>query len=211
MVYTVRMTENHWRKINIGLFISIVIINLYTIVLPFLPTVQYWWNHRGDKPPVTVASVVKQQPPKTDSSSQPSPLPGNRLIIPRMDLNTEIIEGRESTWKANLSKGAWRLPFSSNPIKGNNTVIAGHRFTYTESRSIFYFLDKMRIGDEIGLQWGEKLYTYKVVSIRTVPSTEISVQQPTQDDRLTLYTCTPIFNPINRLVIVAKPISETIL
>ena len=197
------MSERDWRKINLGLLAAIILINLYTIALPFLPSLGYWWKHRDAKAPPAIATVVKATTPSTDA-----PLPGNRLIIPRMDLNTEIVEGPERTWGANLRKGAWRLPFSTDPARGGNMVIAGHRFTYTESRSIFYYLDKLQIGDEIGISWEGKLYTYKVESSRTVPPTEVSVQQPTKDARLTLYTCTPIFNPVNRLVVVAKPVGE---
>ena len=197
------MHERQWRRINIGLLAAIILVNLYTIALPFLPGLSYWWKHRDNTTPPRVAAIVE-----ATKSENGTPLPGNRLIIPRMDMNTEIVEGPERTWGANLKKGAWRLPFSTNPSQGGNTVIAGHRFTYTESRSIFYYLDKLQIGDEIGIRWDGKLYNYRVESSRTVPPTEVSVQQPTEDDRLTLYTCTPIFNPVNRLVVVAKPVKE---
>ena len=53
------------------------------------------------------------------------------------------------------------------------------------------------------------MYRYKVESSRTVPDTAIQVEAPTKDARLTLYTCTPLWNPVNRLVVVAKPIMES--
>ena len=87
-------------------------------------------------------------------------------------------------------------------------VVAAHRFSYTGPRGLFYFLDKLQVGDEIGIQWNGQLYTYQVVSSSVVPPTEVSVQGATSDTRLTLYTCTPLFNPVNRLVVVAKPVSE---
>lgn len=208
------MSSRKWRKINLGLLAAIVLINLYTIATPFLPSLTYWWKHRDNKAPVPVATYISQPAKITEVSSsdnkpeEPAPLPGNRLIIPRMDMNTEIVEGSDKRPLANLKKGAWRLPFSSTPDKGGNTVIAGHRFTYTESRSIFYYLDKLQIGDEIGIRWDGKLYTYRVISLTTVPPTEVSVQESTNDSRLTLYTCTPVWNPKNRLVVVSELVNN---
>lgn len=203
------MKESSWRKINIGLVVMIVLVNLYTMLLPALPTVSYWWQARHSKSKITatVQHYIDQTAAEV-SSDEPATedMGGNRLIIPRMLMNTKIVEGPMSNPYGNLKKGAWHLPFSSTPDKNGNTVIAGHRFTYTESRSIFYYLDKLQLGDEIGVKWNDTLYTYEVTSIRVVTPTETSVQAATNDARLTLYTCTPIWNPKDRLVVVAKPI-----
>jgi len=204
------MQDRTWRKINIGLLVAIVLVNLYTMLLPAIPALRYWWQagHSKTKVTATVEQYVKATTPQANSeqSTPTEDMSGNRLIIPRMLMNTKIVEGPTSNPYGNLKKGAWRLPFSSTPDKGGNTVIAGHRFTYTESRSIFYYLDKLQVGDEIGVQWNGTTYTYKVVSTSVVPPTETSVQAATDDNRLTLYTCTPVWNPKNRLVVVAKPI-----
>lgn len=204
------MHERSWRKLNIGLLAAIILVNLYTILLPTLPALRYWWEsgHSKSKVTATVQQYITQTPSETstDPSSPANDKSGNRLIIPRMLMNTKIVEGPMSNPYGNLKKGAWRLPFSSTPDKGGNTVIAGHRFTYTESRSIFYYLDKLRVGDEIGIEWNGVMHTYKVVSSTVVSPTDTEVQTQTNDSRLTLYTCTPVWNPKNRLVVVAKPV-----
>ena len=204
------MHERTWRKLNIGLLIAIVLLNLYTMLLPALPALRYWWEsgHAKTKVTATVKEYVKQtsQASPTGSSQKTSASDGNRLIIPRMLMDTKIVEGPVSNPYGNLKKGAWQLPFSATPDKDGNTVIAGHRFTYTESRSVFYYLDKLQIGDEIGLQWNGVMHTYKVVSSTVVAPTDTEVQAATVDTRLTLYTCTPVWNPKNRLVVVAKPV-----
>lgn len=203
------MKESSWRKINIWLVVMIVLVNLYTMLLPVLPAVEYWWQAGRSKSKVTatVQQYVNQAAAESNNDkSAKEDMSGNRLIIPRMLMNTKIVEGPMSNPYGNLKKGAWRLPFSSTPDKNGNTVIAGHRFTYTESRSIFYYLDKLLLGDEIGVKWSGVTYTYKVTSIRVVAPTETSVQASTDDARLTLYTCTPVWNPKDRLVVVAKPI-----
>jgi sortase A len=201
------MSNRAWRKINIGLLALIIGVNLYTMLLPALPAIRYWWQAGQSKEKVTatVQEYVKQAAQDTATTPQED-MSGNRLIIPRMLMNAKIVEGPASNPYGNLKKGAWHLPFSSTPSKGGNTVIAGHRFTYTESRSVFYYLDKLQKGDEIGIQWDGTTYTYEVVSTQVVPPTETSVQATTDDARLTLYTCTPVWNPKNRLVVVAKPI-----
>lgn len=203
-------SQRGWRRGNLLLFIAILVVNTYIISLPFLPNLVYSWQHTDQaSQPKTVAEVVKQ------SAAQPH-APGvfyadathDGLIIPRMDLNTPLVEGPMSNSFNLLNKGAWRLPISSTPDEGGNTVIAGHRFSYTGPRGIFYFLNKLVQGDQIGLWYQGKLYTYVVESSTTHDATDVYVQEPTRDTRLTIYTCTPLWNPTSRLVIVAKPIAE---
>ncbi len=201
------MSESHLRRINVVLLWCIILVNLYTLVLPLIPRLDYWWRTRNT---AATASSVKTYLEKTAAASSTAKTDeateGNRLIIPRMLMNTEIVEGSAAQPYANLKKGAWHLPFSTTPDQGGNTVIAGHRFTYTQPQSVFYSLDTLRVGDEIGIRWEGTMYTYTVVSTKVVPPTTTSVQEVTADTRLTLYTCTPLWNPTQRLVVVAKPV-----
>jgi len=202
--------DNAWRRANWALLIAIIGVNMYVIALPFLPTVSYRWQTTHKTPliqnnkPVSVAKasviLAKENPRAFHADAE-----HDGLVIPRMLLDTRLIEGPEKNSFALLNMGAWRIPFASSPDKGGNTDVAGHRFSYTGPRGVFYYLDKLRVGDEIGLWYQGKLYTYQVATSRTVPATEVSVQQPTDDTRLTLYTCTPLWNPKERLVVVAVP------
>lgn len=202
--------DKGWRRANRALLAAIIGVNMYVIAQPFLPKASYWWQTTHatplikDNKPVSVAEastiLAKSEPQAFHANEQ-----HDGLVIPRMLLDTPLIEGPERNSFRLLNKGAWRLPFASSPDKGGNTVIAGHRFSYTGPRGIFYYLDKLQIGDEIGLWYQGKLYLYAVESSKTVPATEVSVQQPTTDTRLTLYTCTPLWNPKERLVVVAIP------
>lgn len=203
------MTNSRLRRINFVLLGLIVAVNLYTIALPFLPGLMYWFESQ-DNTTITnsVPAYIKatQHTNQDGGSNTEQSCTQKCLIIPRMMLNTSILEGPESNSFNLLKQGVWHLPFSVDPGEEGNTVLAAHRFSYTGPRGLFYYLDKLRVGDEIGVQWGDKLLRYRVESSRTVLPTEVSVQQPTNDTRLTLYTCTPLFNPVNRLVVVAKPI-----
>lgn len=212
------MTAARFRRLNFIVLAAIIIVNLYTIATPFLPAMTDALS-ANNQPVPSVSEFIHQPtavsettPTQTAPADTPKNTPctatsQNCLVIPRMNLDTPIVEGPEQSSYALLNKGAWRLPFSTTPDKGGNTVIAGHRFSYTGPRGIFYFLGKLQPGDEIALRWNGTLHTYKVENSRTVDATEVSVQQPTDDTRLTLYTCTPLINPVNRLVVVAKPVT----
>lgn len=98
--------------------------------------------------------------------------------------------------------GSWHIPGTSSPDKGGNTVIAGHRYTYSGS-GIFYHLDKVRVGDPIYIYWQHKRYSYTVKSIHVVAPTDVAIEAPTKRAQLTLYTCTPMWTFSHRLVVVA--------
>lgn len=183
-------------KINNLLLCLIILINLYIIVAPLVPSVIFWWqsNHTNRKQALT--TQIQHAKP---SKSQP-----NHIVIPSMLLNQPILEGPVSKQYAILDKGIWRWPDSSTPDKGGNTTLLGHRFTYTDPRGVFYFLNKVKMGDEIGMFWNSKEYLYKVSNISEVSPTDTAIENPTKDARLTLFTCTPLWLPKNRLVVVAE-------
>lgn len=198
-----------YRRANIVLLVLIIAVNLYIITLPIIPMVSYWWQQHHSHTQQTLQARI-DTPQKSPSASQSSNTfhagpTADGLIIPKMLLDTPLVEGPMSNSFNLLNQGAWRLPISATPDVGGNTVIAGHRFSYTGPRGVFYFLNKLVPGDQIGLWYHGTLYRYSVESSRTVSATDIAVQQPSGDTRLTLYTCTPLWNPVNRLVVVAKP------
>ncbi len=198
------MTANrsfNFQRANRILLALIVLINGYIIAAPLAPTVSYWWSEHVSHTSQKLHSQL-HAPTKSTTNSAVVPAPTtNRLIVPSMQLDTEIFEGPTAT---TLNKGLWHRPATSTPDKGGNTVIAGHRFTYTNPKGIFYYLDKVQIGDEIGVWWQQKRYLYKVTAIKTVPPTDIAVEDNTATPQLTLYTCTPLWSPHDRLVVTAS-------
>ena len=125
----------------------------------------------------------------------------NTLIIPKIGVNTAIIEG---TTEATLDKGIWHRPKSSTPDKGGNTVLAGHRYQYVTGPHTLFSLDKVAVGDRIMLYWEGKKYIYEVFETSVVPPTAIEIENNTEEAILTIYTCTPIYTTLNRLVVKAK-------
>lgn len=121
-----------------------------------------------------------------------------------MLLNQPVLEGPIAQQYKVLNNGIWRFPRSSTPDKGGNTVLIGHRFTYTNPRGVFYFLNKVKVNDEIGVWWNNKQYSYKVVNIAEVRPTDTAIEANTTNPELTLFTCTPLWLPKDRLVVVAN-------
>lgn len=189
------------KRVNTVLFALIVVINLYVISAPLLPQVEYWWhsNHSNRQQQLTTLINKPSQIARTDNKPQ-----GNSLIIPVMMLNQPTLEGPASNWFNLLKEGVWRWPDSSTPDKGGNTVFLAHRFSYTGPHGAFYYLNKLKTGDEIGVVWNSKTYHYRVASVTEVPPTQTSIEDNTSDSRITLFTCTPLWHPVNRLVIVAE-------
>lgn len=179
-------------RINTLLLVAIIAINGYIIFMPLWPAASYAVQ-KGKKEQLTQ---------KVTSTKTPEP-ETNRLIAPSMLLETPILESPASQAYRTLDKGMWRLNKGSTPDKGGNTVLIGHRFTYTNPNGVFYHLDKLNIDDRLAVVWNEKKYVYKVREIKMVPASQTEVEAPTENDQLTLYTCTPLWLPKDRLVVVA--------
>jgi sortase A len=172
---------------NNALFVVVFCFALYLISAPFLPNIAFYTQQHVVEEKVT---AIQKDIPST-----------NTLIIPRIGVNTPILEGKTADV---LQKGIWRRPGTSTPDKGGNTVIAGHRFLYKNGGNTFYHFDKLKTGDSITVYYGAKEYNYVIDDIRIVKPTEISIEAPSTEAKLTLYTCTPLWTSKERLVVTAK-------
>jgi sortase A len=159
------------------------------------------WTWEANSPSIVMAHVV------VDSSDQ---LAGNptrltderRILIPSIGVDSPIVEGQD---ESALNLGAWRIPGTSTPDNGGNTVISGHRFKYLPpNNTTFYLLDKLRPDDAIQIQWNSQLYHYRVVATREVKPDQVEILENTSEARLTLFTCTPILSTARRLVVTAE-------
>jgi len=192
-------------RTNNVLFVLIVLINVYIIAAPLLPQITYWWeSHHTHRQAQLERLIQKPAASATPAKPEVASTEPNSIISPTMLLDQPILEGPESNWFNILYKGIWRWPGSSTPNKGGNTVFLSHRFSYTGPRGAFYYLNKLQIGDDIGVIWDGKTYTYTVVSSQTVPPTDTAIENNTPNAQITLFTCTPLWHPVDRLVVVAK-------
>lgn len=129
------------------------------------------------------------------------------------ELNTSIsipnilIEGRifQGTDAYTMDKGFWHFPSSTYPGHKGNFVVIGHRFmNIPPAKDTFYNLDKVNIGDEVKVKHNEGEYTYIVTETKIVEANDVSVVKESDDYRLTLITCTPLWTSEKRLVVIAK-------
>lgn len=191
------MSDKRLSVVNSVLLALIIIVNGYIIIAPLLPGWRYWQQEHFNQP------ERQQLTGQVEGTAQYAG--ANKLVVPRMFLDEPVLEG-PNIYTAN--KGIWRLPSSSTPDKGGNTVLIGHRFLYSRNQAVFYNLDKIQVGDKLAMYWENQRYTYQVSEIKVVSPQQTDIEAPTEDARLTLYTCTPLWTSKNRLVVTAKQIGS---
>lgn len=140
----------------------------------------------------------------------------NRIYIPKIGVNVELLEGGAGV----LDKGAWhRFPERGDPENGGNFIVSAHRFSLgatpgqTRQKSPFYHINKLEIGDQIIVDYGKKRYGYEITKHSEVKPTQVEIEAPISEDeepRLTLYTCTLKGESDGREVYFAKPLGEVV-
>lgn len=182
--------DRHVHKINKLLLAAIIILNAYVLLLPFVPQVTYRVAQAFSEPRQFDTAEARASIDRTT----------DHLVIPKISLDQKIWFGDDSRL---VSRGVWHIPRSSTPDKGSNTVLVGHRFSYKDP-AVFYHLDKVEVGDPIIAAFEGKLYNYEVTETKIVNPTDVYVEDQTTDERLTLYTCHPLWSIRQRLVVVAR-------
>jgi sortase A len=126
-----------------------------------------------------------------------------KLKIETLNIEDNILQGESSL---RMNDGFWHFPTSVFPGEKGNVVVIGHRFLHLPPRKdTFFNLEDIKTGERIVIsQIGEKDLTYIVVETKEVQPNDVSVIQESQDYRLTLITCTPLWTSEKRLVVIAK-------
>jgi len=200
-----------WRiskKTRIALSVTSIIVGIVILAIPFSPWILY---HTFKPSPVypypTKLSGTPYLPTIPDQQEQQAAqqLPkGNRLVIPKIGVNVEIVEGKD---ERALYRGIWHYPTTSTPDRGGNTVLTGHRFQYLAGPRTLYLLDQMRVGNVIIVYWKGTEYDYVVRERKIVNPNAVEVLDSTPNAQLTIFTCTPLFTTKQRLVLIADPIN----
>lgn len=165
--------------------------------------------------------LEKQNIPALDMEIRP---PDTRLVIPRINRNVPIVQVRaenllkrewdslEKDMMEALRYGIVHFPGTAMPGEHGNIALTGHSsyFPWDPGRfkDVFALLHEVQMGDKILLYHKQTKYIYEVTDIKIVKPDDINVLDPTEDDRLTLITCTPIGTDLRRLVVTAKLIKE---
>ncbi len=145
--------------------------------------------------------------PSVSAESMASSEELNRVIIPKIEVDIPYLEGSQAA----LNQGAWhRFPERGNPKDGGNFILSAHRFQLgltpwgTKAKSPFYNLQKLEEGDDITVVHEGTTYKYKVTKKYDVERTATEIEAPSQEAKLTLYSCALGGEKAGRLVIEAK-------
>lgn len=130
----------------------------------------------------------------------------NRIQIGKMNLEVPFFEGGADS----LDKGAWhRYPERGNPRDGGNFILSAHRFNIgltpaeTKVRSPFYKLDSLKTGDDIRVFYNHQWYDYQVTRLYSVKPDAVEIEAPSEEPKLTLYSCSLAGSADGRYVIEA--------
>ena len=132
------------------------------------------------------------------------------LQIPTISIYEQVYPGNKS--KDSLKRGLWKLPYSVIPNivgQGSNLVIVGHRISFGHvSPPPFFYLNLLEQGDLITVYYKNRRFKYEIKKVFDTEYTNVKIEEVVEgEDKLTLYTCTPILNPSKRLVVKAYLVS----
>src|SRR5690242_19763554 len=103
------------RAINGILTAVVFMLALYIAAAPFLPEFTWWAQHSTPikmiAPPANVTNIA--------AGTQSPAVKGDVLVVPSLSMQEVIHEGSDISA---LRYGVWRLPYTSTPDKGGNTV-----------------------------------------------------------------------------------------
>jgi len=122
-----------------------------------------------------------------------------RVIIPSLSLDLPVKPAKlvDGTWELSEDSASFGLG-SATPGSSGNTVIFAHA-----KAKLFRPLRGIKECAEVYILTSQKWYSYKVTKIKTVLPSQIEVIEPTDNDTLTLFTCSG-FADAKRLIVVAE-------
>ena len=148
-----------------------------------------------------VSKIVSQRQPDIKS---------DRLYVPKIGVDVAIVKG---VTDRTLAGGAWhRVPENGDPLSGGNFVLAAHRFhlgytpQQTRAQSPFYHIDALDNGDQVYVDYNGVRYAYEVTKRYSVAETDVQIEAPSREAKLTLYSCDLRGPAAGREVVEAKPV-----
>jgi len=123
-----------------------------------------------------------------------------RIIIPEVSIDLEVKKSKliNGYWEVFDDSAGWGEGSGIPGEKGNQVIFAHAR------KGLFLPLRFIKVGDKIYLLTDSKWFMYEVKEIKEVYPNQVEVIAPTEDETLTLYTCSG-FADTKRLIVIAKP------
>jgi len=131
------------------------------------------------------------------------------IAIPKIGVNAPLIAGRSAATSdilEDLKKGVVLYPGSARPgSRTGKTIILGHSADYiifryqSEYPTVFSLIDKLEKGDEVAVNFGSKVYKYRVEE--KFVKTPKQLQSEIREDGLYLVSCWPVGTDYKRIVV----------
>lgn len=114
----------------------------------------------------------------------------SQVTIPKIKVETKILEESLENYELALKQGVWRVPNFGDPLTREKPIIlVAHRFGYLNwdqayrEKNSFFNLPQVSAGDKIEIIWDQRKFVYEVYD--TEEGTDITQY----DADLILYTC----------------------
>ena len=142
----------------------------------------------------------------------PTPVPiypAERIVAKSIGLDSKVVESPIVNDQWVVPKFvAGHLAGTAQPLEGGNVVLSGHVESIS-SGNVFAHIGDLQPGDVVQLYTRGQIITYTVDKVIVVRNNDLSVVQPTTQERLTLITCTGTWLPLQhdfdrRIVVVAN-------
>jgi sortase A len=104
-----------------------------------------------------------------------------------------------------LKRGVGQHIGSANPGEKGNMVLSAHNDIFGE---LFRDLDQLRPGDEVLVSTASREFLYKVIGVRIVDPTDVSVMSPTEKPTITMISCYPYLVDNQRIVVFGELVQD---
>ncbi|RPI98823.1 MAG: sortase [Chloroflexi bacterium] len=149
----------------------------------------FWRGAESPSPAVTPSLTPLVTGPAALNSDEPERV---TLLIPSINVAAPVIEtlfGGASWDVRNLGENAGHLEGTGWFDSPGNVVLAGHVELADGRPGIFARLDDLKAGDWVIVEQGTTQRRYRISAIKTVEADDLTVLYPTEQERLTLITC----------------------
>jgi len=158
-------------------------------------------NNRGAIPK-KVPPVFSRENVRADGlvgGSQDAKILPNRIIIPDLSIDLPVQKARivAGYWEVFDSTAGWGEG-SGLPGQPGNQIIFAHA-----REGLFLPLRQIKTGAKVYVFTQDKWYSYEVKDTKEVYPNQLEVIAPTQDETLTLYTCSG-YADTKRMIVIAK-------
>jgi LPXTG-site transpeptidase (sortase) family protein len=124
-----------------------------------------------------------------------------RIIIPQLQIDLEVLKSDivNGYWEVYEDSASWGVGSGYPGEKGNQVIFAHAR------DGLFLPLRSIKVGTSVYVFTDSTWHKYEVNEIKEVSPSQVEVIAPTEDETLTIYTCSG-FADSKRLIVTAKPV-----